>query len=776
MNSKVLIVFKLFAFIIVCLLSFWILFGLFEFLIIQKGNFKNLKIWNILNFSFVNNFQKGNKNFLTAITFIYLILNFVFAFFLFKENIKKLWKVLRRKQDHNSNWLLNEINKEKDYSLFKKHCSYGFNKSSSWVLKFEKNKKKWLNIQHEDIDKNSLIIGGTGSGKTQRILLPNILYNINLDEEYRPNLIINDPKREIITFTGKRLKEQGYKIYVIDFENTKKSLNWNPLLTVFQIVEEAQKKQNLDLLFESYKRLIALIDNLNWGLGGEANEFWNSSGKKFIEIVAKTFLLMKFYLNNFEAKDFNFTNIAQNITSNFNVKYQDLTLYKILEKHKNDNELWNSIYKDYISMVSNAEATLGSQLQNGLRSLDMFVKDEFIKNLTSYSERFNINDIFNNEKQKFVVFIHYADQNTANHKLVSLLIDELYQGAIDKAKRNLEEKGFEKLERRLLIILEEFGNLPQIPNLDNKLSINRSRNILFCLVLQDKNQLKKYNTNENREVDNIILSNLQFVYFLNSSDENTKKYFINKLGTKQVEKYSYSKNGKNTSENISYQEKPLISIQELSKKAVSNILVFIEGLPPLYIKTNLTYKYFSNDKFKFDDNENSLQFKHFDIDIWFKKESNNLTENLIQKEINKIMQLENLNEIEAKKRFEQIKNQKELRNDNKDFKVIRQNVFETTQISMREDVDDEEDDDIGEQKKDLNINEIEEYLNNGNFFKIKNILKKNNLNYEFQRISNLYKEYQNSEDDFKELAKEELKEFINDKVIKKYKKSKGGKM
>ncbi|MEI2462177.1 type IV secretory system conjugative DNA transfer family protein [Mycoplasmopsis felis] len=114
------------------------------------------------------------------------------------------------------------------------------------------------------------------------------------------------------------------------------------------------------------------------------------------------------------------------------------------------------------------------------------------------------------------MFIHYSDENTANHKLVSMLVDEIYQTAIEQAKSNKKNLGYEKLERRLLFFLEEFGNLPKIPNLENKLAINRSRNILFNLVVQDMNQLKKYNTNENRETDKIILSNLQFVYFLNT--------------------------------------------------------------------------------------------------------------------------------------------------------------------------------------------------------------------------------------------------------------------
>ncbi|MEI2461972.1 type IV secretory system conjugative DNA transfer family protein [Mycoplasmopsis felis] len=224
-------------------------------------------------------------------------------------------------------------------------------------------------------------------------------------------------------------------------------------------------------------------------------------------------------------------------------------------------------------------------LQSALRPLDSFNKDDFIKNLTSNTENFNLREILS-ANEKFVIFIHYSDENTANHKLVSMLVDEIYQTAIEQAKSNKKNLGYEKLERRLLFFLEEFGNLPKIPNLENKLAINRSRNILFNLVVQDMNQLKKYNTNENRETDKIILSNLQFVYFLNTSDIETKNYIIKLLGKQEIEKTSYSTSGSSSSQNISYQKENLMEIDQLSKKSANDILILIEGLLPLYLKTS----------------------------------------------------------------------------------------------------------------------------------------------------------------------------------------------
>ncbi|WP_322960224.1 type IV secretory system conjugative DNA transfer family protein [Mycoplasmopsis cynos] len=737
MNKKVLIIFKLVLWFLAVILSFYILFGLMDLLIAKKGVLAKFNFINIINFSFINNFKKIPKYVLIMIFIIYSSLNITLLCYLFKNDIKQYIKNIFHKQSNN-NWLLNEITREKDYRLFKKYCSYKLQNSSAWVMKFSKNRKKWLNINHNKLDRNSLIIGGTGSGKTQRILLPNILYNINLKDEYRPNFIINDPKREIINFVGNRLKTNGYKIYVIDFERTKNSLNWNPLTPIFNIVENATINKDIDLFYDAYRRLLELIENLV-PLPPSGDEFWTISGRKFIEIVAKTFLLMKFYLNDFDIKNFNFTNIVQNVALNFNNNYEKLPLYKILNEHKNDNENWHSVYKDYLGMVLNAEATLGSQKQSGIRPLDMFINDEFIKNLTSYSNLFNINKIMDSEKnEKFAIFIHYSDQNTANHKLVSLLVDEIYQAAIDKAKNNLYTNGFEKLERRLLIILEEFGNLPKIPNLDNKLSINRSRNILFCLVLQDKNQLKKYNTNINRDIDNIILSNLQFMYFLNSSDENTKKYFINKLGTKQVANHSYTSSKDNISENVSYQEKPLFTIKDLSQKPQDNILIFAEGLPPLYLKTNLTYKYFKSDNFKYLDNEESNSFKHFNFDEWsklyYEKERAELRHQKYEKEIQNIMELENLDYNSAKERYNEVLAKR--KNSSPEYMSDEKNI------------------------------EIEQLLQYEKIPKIKFILKSQKMFNELEVVTKLYKEYQNSNSEFKSQKMQELKEYITKNILK----------
>ncbi|UWW00353.1 type IV secretory system conjugative DNA transfer family protein [Mycoplasmopsis felis] len=119
----------------------------------------------------------------------YFIFLLAFSGWMFREKIKEIAKTFSKQGEFKSKWLFNEKTNEKDYKQFREYIKKSFYNSSGWVLSFKVNKltkkQRWLNIPRDKLDRNSLIIGGTGSGKTQRVLLPNILYNVNLLDEYK---------------------------------------------------------------------------------------------------------------------------------------------------------------------------------------------------------------------------------------------------------------------------------------------------------------------------------------------------------------------------------------------------------------------------------------------------------------------------------------------------------------------------------------------------------------------------------------------------------------
>ncbi|MCU4706444.1 type IV secretory system conjugative DNA transfer family protein [Mycoplasma sp. CSL7503-lung] len=614
MKFKLNWVLKIILIVIFTLITLFLYFWCFYFINIAKNKLEAVK--KIIDFSYFNEYSNQSSKTIFLVVGFWLLSILAFSIFLFYKEIGKFLNKKLKIKRNVSKWLLNENTNEinKDY---KKYINTDLSDSSSWVLKFTKNKRKWLNIKHNLLDRNSLVIGGTGSGKTQRVLLPNILFNINLDERHRPNFVINDPKKEIRTFLGKRLEEQGYKLYWIDFENAENSFKWNPLSHIYDLLEEGKSKNNKRYLYLAYKKYIELLENLKWD--GVGDSFWSESGKNILVIIGKTLMLLKYHFDLIDRENFNFITINSFLNS-INFCGSDIEslfkspIYNIISSKKDIDDDFLAVYDSFISINSSPMNTIGSMLSTAQLAVSFFVKNEFIKNLTSDSMSFDLVKIFNSN-DKFAIFIHYPDQNPSTHNLVSNLINEMYESGINKAKENLIEKGYERLERKLLFILEEFGNLPRIPEFENKISINRSRNILFCVVLQDKNQLKKYNTKNNNKVDEIILGNLQFIYFLNSSDEEIKKYIVNKLGTFEKEKYSYSLNDKNSSSNLSYQEKTLLSVADLSQKPPDEIIILLEGFAPILIKSNLTYQYFESDNYVGKVEETSINNKMYRFNL-----------------------------------------------------------------------------------------------------------------------------------------------------------------
>ncbi|MGZ9756855.1 type IV secretory system conjugative DNA transfer family protein [Mycoplasma sp. 4423] len=620
-TKKVIKIFKFLFIVLVSIILFLLMLAIMYIFI--NRNHLSLQLINQI-FSkrlFVDNYNLTNINEKLIFFGVYFVIIIALSVWLFYKDLKKV----KKRFDKNANkWLYNQVSGEKDVKVFNKNVNSGFNKGTAWVLnvlvnKFSK-KQHWLSVSHENFDRNSVVIGGTGSGKTQRVLLPNILYNINLPVNNRPNMVIIDPKKEILSFTGKRFEEQGYKIYVIDFASPVNSLNWNPLHSVYKIVEQARNEQNRDLLIDAFAKYAEAIEYIPWDSGKEA--FWSEGGKQILTFLGKFMLLAKYDFDLVAQEDFNFANLQRNASMGLfakgleagkAAKENQVTMLQTMEQLKGFSNDWLELYKDYMRLAGINETTLSSVLANATIPLGCFTKDKNIERLISYTSSFDLENILSSD-EKFVIFIHYKDENTIYHPLVSMLIDDIYQNAIGVAKKNLVTTGREKLKNRLLFFLEEFGNLPLIPHFDNKIAINRSRNILFSLVLQDKNQLKKYNTPSNSQVDATILSNLQFMWFLNTSDENTKKMIVSKLGTKENEKYSYSTNaaGGNSS-SLSYVDKPLMNEAELAKKPSDHMLVFIEGLAPLYLKTQLVYKNFSKDNYIYNQNEIKLPEKILDI-------------------------------------------------------------------------------------------------------------------------------------------------------------------
>ncbi|WP_153986905.1 type IV secretory system conjugative DNA transfer family protein [Metamycoplasma hominis] len=539
--------------------------------------------------------------------------------FIFWRQIKSLGKKIskylfgaRASQNWLWNYQLGEGSKTKYNKLFRKMINA--ETEPNWLFTFDKTQKYWY---VNDKDDNSIVNGPPGSGKTHRIILPNIEFMAQLDYSKKPNLIISDPKKEIIKFTGGLLTENDYKIYVIDFSDPKLSLKWNPLSYAWDLAVDGEKFKNLtfeERINKSLEVINNVIESLNWGKAVNGN-MWISQAKKTLIVITNFLLLLGIDDKNIIHKNnFNFETIASLLNTSHWENDKTISAWILYAKKRaldDNNYYWKKIYNNIEDLSKTPKETFGGILAEAQSVLNVFNNDENLKMVLRDTESFNLVDIVSDPKP-FAIFIHYPDHKPTSHFLVSMLVEQIYQSLIEQANKNDNLK----LDRKAFFLLDEFGNLPVVVNFDNKLTICRSRNIFFMLVVQDYNQIKKYNI-YGEGTAQVIKNSCQVVYFLASNDEQTLNDISKALGTKEVKSKSYTTSDNHSSSTESEKSKPVMEVAELKSKKPDDLIIIKNGYKPLLIKTLLAYKYFPNDNYVYTRNESKLltnaDFELFDI-------------------------------------------------------------------------------------------------------------------------------------------------------------------
>ncbi|QGZ97984.1 TraM recognition domain-containing protein [Mycoplasma sp. NEAQ87857] len=456
--------------------------------------------------------------------------------------------------------------------------------NDNFVLNFYPHKSK-VNYLTNDSDFHSIVLGTTGSGKTQRVILPNIIYNSSLEKEKKSLMVISDPKGEILNKTGNHLKNQGYTIKVVDLFDYKNSCRWNPLIDAWEkLHSKAKNDLTEDDYSEAFASLIEIVNGLPWDKKSEGT-IWEANAKASIITVLKFWLL--FSLEE-EGKEFNkdlFTLPNLNKMLNYDT-FSSGKWRKIAKHHKSDNEMWNDIYTEQASLADGAQVTVQGYLANATKVVSLFSQDINLKRLTS-TDTLDLTTMFNNHKEEhFALFIKFPDQKVSIRFLVSILVNQIYKKALDYLQTNNKDN----LDRKLFFFLDEFGNLPVIPDFANKCSIARSRKIFFMLVLQDYEQLKMYETGKGENA--IIKNNAALVYFLNTNNEKTLEAVSKSLGTKHIERKSETVQSKSSSSSVStsMEKVPLYDVPALKTKSKDELIIQMQSKLPLVVKSNMAYK------------------------------------------------------------------------------------------------------------------------------------------------------------------------------------------
>ncbi|KJR45211.1 TRAG protein [Desulfosporosinus sp. I2] len=415
-------------------------------------------------------------------------------------------------------------------------------------------------------DRHTLCIGATGSGKTRTVLLQSIGI-IGLSGE---SMFLSDPKGELFQYTYPYLERLGYEVVALDFRNPLKSHCYNYLQSVVDAIDQGDIAKAINATWDITATLV-----------GEAKgeRIWNDGEAS---VIASS--IMSVIYDNREGdkrKYQNMTNVYYFIAFMCKTVNNKMPILEYV-KRLPDSHPAKALLA--ISEVAPAR-TRGSFYTAALSTLRLFT-DPSIYSMTCRSD-FNPGNV---GSKKQAIFIILPDEKTTYYSLASLFVSQLYGQLVQIA----DQRGG-RLEKRVHFNLEEFGNFVKIPDFANKLTVARSRGILFNLFIQSFAQLEeKYG----REIARIIRGNCENWIYLQAEDDETLKEISGKLGNHTVSSYSLSaNNGKystpSTSQSTSLMSRSLLTSDEVRLISRPYSLITSRSHPAIMYAPDLAETHFN---------------------------------------------------------------------------------------------------------------------------------------------------------------------------------------
>lgn len=337
-----------------------------------------------------------------------------------------------------------------------------------------------------DTEASTMVVGATGSGKTRRVLLP---YTYSCIKE-GSSLIINDPKGEIYTHMYDILCKEEYKIIVLDYRNPLRGDRYNPLEHPARLYKQGNTSRAAELFTDISKTIFGAVKS-------EKDPFWPLTASQYFVGLAEL------VSENFDEKLCTLDNIFNiHIQGEDEIVIHDDGWGRKKEKRMkrffetNDRKKKN-YWKLLCPTVTAPNETRGGITAVFTSTLGDFVLNDNLIDQTSGST-FDIRDLVDS---KTALFFITRDEGSVYDRLISTIINQIYQYLIDIAEEDGENG---RLKRRIEFILDEFGNLPAIDMIQRKLTAGRSRNIRWLTVVQSLQQLILV---YGKEVANIIIGN-----------------------------------------------------------------------------------------------------------------------------------------------------------------------------------------------------------------------------------------------------------------------------
>ena len=394
-------------------------------------------------------------------------------------------------------------------------------------------------------NKNVLVVGGSGSGKTRFWLKPNLL-------QMHSSYVVTDPKGSIVVECGNALLKNGYKLKILNTINFKKSMHYNPFAYV-----------------HSEKDILKLVTTLMTNTKGEG-----SGGDPFWEKSERLLLTALIAYLHYEApvEEQNFATLLEMLNTmqvlEDDEEYQNPVdlLFEELAKKK-PNSFAGRQYKLYkLAAGKTAKSIL---ISCGARLAPFDIQE--LRDLTMYDEL----QLDTLGDKKTALFLIMSDTDSTFNFLISMVYTQLFNLLCDKA----DDVYGGKLPIHVRCLIDECANIGQIPNLEKLVATIRSREISACLVLQARSQLKAiYKDNADT-----IVGNMDSQIFLGGSEPTTLKDLSEMLGKETIDAFNTSDTrGNSPSYGTTFQKMghELLSRDELAVLDGGKCILQLRGVRP----------------------------------------------------------------------------------------------------------------------------------------------------------------------------------------------------
>ena len=357
-----------------------------------------------------------------------------------------------------------------------------YNADAAGIVVINTGDKIWV----DDGEAHNIVIGATGSGKTQAVVFPMVQSLAKKGE----SMIITDPKGEIYEQTANMLKERGYNIVVLNFRSPQNGNAWNPMALPYQLYKEGNSDKAIELLDDL--ALNILYEEKN----GNADPFWEKSAADYFTGLA---------LGLFEDAEEEQINLnSMNLMSNLGEERFGGPNNNYIKEYFNSKDPSRPAYVNASGTVFSAEDTKQGVLSTFKQKVKLFSSRDNLSEMLSYSD-FDMKEI---GRQRTAVFMVVQDEKKTLHPLATIFIKQVYETLIDVA----QESGG-KLPFRTNFILDEFANMPPLKDVTTMVTAARSRLIRFTFIIQNYAQLTQVYGKENAET---IKGNCNIMYLISS--------------------------------------------------------------------------------------------------------------------------------------------------------------------------------------------------------------------------------------------------------------------